>query len=317
MTHADAHEADKAWRIDAAHLEAARRAVDAHALRTPLVPAPSLAPRLWLKLESRQHTGSFKLRGALTRLANLSAEERERRLVVASAGNHGLGMAYAAKRLGLGLKVWVPSVVRESKRAGIAALGAEVVVSEQASYDAVEGEARADARESGGLFVSPFDDPWIAAGNGGSLAEELFETAALSTVIVPVGGGGLISGVLAARSLRGREDVRVVGVQSEACPAMAESLTRGEPVLERRGEGTLAEGLEGGVCASTFAYVRDAGVSVEQVTEQAIGDSMRDSAALGYPMEGSAAVAVAWARVHAPAQPGVGAVVAIVSGGNV
>ena len=305
------------WTIDEGHLLAARRAVDAHALRTPVVSTPSLSLRLWLKLESQQHTGSFKLRGALTRLANLQPDELGRPLVVASAGNHGLGMAYAAKRLGMPLKVWVPSGVPEVKRAGIAALGAEVMVCDDASYDGTERLARADAEERGGLFVSPFDDPWVAAGNGGSLAEELFELASLSTLVVPVGGGGLLAGILAARTRRGREDVRVVGVQSEACPAMAESLKQGAPILEMHGDATLAEGLEGGVSASTFRYARQAAVPVELVTERAIAEAMRDTRTLGYRMEGSAAVSVAWAREHAASEPKEGAVVAIVTGGNV
>jgi len=305
------------WKIDESHLRGARAAVDAHALRTPLVPVPSLAPRLWLKLENQQHTGSFKLRGAVTRLMNLSEEERGRPLIVASAGNHGLGMAYAAQRLGLALKVWVPSVVPAVKRTGIEALGAQVVVSDDASYDVMERRAREDAEASGGLFISPYDEPWVAAGNGGSLAEELFETAALSTLVVPVGGGGLLAGILAARALRGREDVRVVGVQSEACPAMAESLRRGGAILEMQGEATLAEGLEGGVSESTFRYAQEAGVNVELVSEVAISEAMRDAMKLGYRIEGSAAVSVAWARTHALNEPGVGAVVAIVTGGNI
>lgn len=301
------------WTITPEHLELARRAVDAHALRTPLVPGPAFGGGVWLKQENRQTTGSFKVRGALTRLVARTADERERPLVVASAGNHGLGMAHAARKLGGRLKVWVPSVAPEVKRAGIRALGAELVVSEEASYDAMEAQARAAAEADGALFLSPFDDPWVAAGNGGTVAQEIFEQMSPVTVVVPVGGGGLLAGVVAARDAAGSR-ARVVGVELESCPSMAESLRRGEAVTSMAGGPTRAEGLEGGVCASTLAYAQRDGVEIVSVSEEALVDAMVRAERFGERVEGSAAAALAWAAAKPTSDEG--ATVVVVSGGN-
>lgn len=287
------------WSVEASHLDHAIEVVSRHARRTPLVPSPLLAEGAWLKLETEQLTGSFKVRGALSALAHLSPEARARGVLTASAGNHGFGLAAAGAALGVPVTVFVSAGAPAVKRAGIAAAGAKLEAIDAAGYDAVEEAAKAAASERGVTFVSPFDDPYVAAGNGGTIGVELLEDVPdLAAVIAPVGGGGLVAGLAAARRLRGA-DFQLIGAQSEACPAMVASLREGAPRLRFAGGPTLAEGLEGGVSATTFAIARRELQRMEAVPERDIADAMRFAAdALGTTVEGSAAVALAWARAH-------------------
>jgi len=311
---------EPAWTIEEEHLERAAEAVARHALRTPLIPAPRLGKRVWVKLETDQRTGSFKLRGALTKLLSLSPAEREKGVVTASAGNHGLGVAEAAKRLSIGARVYVPKGTPIVKRDGIAALGAHVVVTEAQGYDEAEDAARAAAEELEAVFVSPFDDPWVAAGNGGTVGAEIFEQLTkVDAVVAPVGGGGLMAGLAAARASHGRDGVKLIGVQSEACPAMKRSIDEGAaiPRLSAKGD-TLAEGLESGVSETSFAHVAAAVERIDLVSEDAIASAMRFAdQELGVTVEGSAATTIAWAREHLDVLPGEDAVVLVVTGRNV
>ncbi len=288
------------WTITGEHLATARAVVDRHAKRTPLVSlAALLGPGSFAKLETEQATGSFKLRGALAAVAALDDEARERGVVTASAGNHGYGLARAGAIFGVPVTVFVARSAPAVKRDGIAAAGARVELVDAASYDDVEDAARGAARARGVCFVSPFDDPRVAAGNGGTIGLELLDALPdVRTIVAPVGGGGLIAGIAAARAHRGAP-FALVGVQSEACPAMVRSLADGRAHTRFTGGPTLAEGLEGGVSESTFAIARDSLARMESVTEAAIGDAIRTAAdALGTPLEGSAAVALAWALAH-------------------
>lgn len=306
---------DSRWEIEGWQLARAREVVAAHAVRTPLVAAPALGEGVHLKLECAQDTGSFKLRGALAALASLDDATRARGVVTASAGNHGYGIARAGKRLGVPVTVFCASSTPAVKREGIAGYGATLELVEGRSYDAVEARAKAAAEEAGMRFVSPFDDPWVAAGNGGTVGLEILDALPdVRTVVAPVGGGGLVAGIAAARAQRGAS-FRIVGVQSEACPAMVESLDRGEALLAYEGEETLAEGLEGGVSETTYAIARDALHRMEAVSEASIADAMRFAKReLDLAIEGSAAVTLAWIR----AQPALETpLVAVVSGGNV
>ncbi|MEC7524431.1 MAG: pyridoxal-phosphate dependent enzyme [Myxococcota bacterium] len=303
------------WEIESWQLTRAAEVVARHARRTPLVAAPSLGEGVHLKLESEQDTGSFKLRGALAALDALDPETRARGVVTASAGNHGYGIARAGKLLGVPVTVFCASATPAVKRDGIARYGATLVLVDGRSYDAVEARAKAAAEEAGKRFVSPFDDPWVAAGNGGTLGLEILDALPEArTVVAPVGGGGLVAGLAAARAQRGAT-FRLIGVQSEACPAMVESLDRGEPLLAYEGAETLAEGLEGGVSAATYAIARDALHRMEAVPEADIADAMRFAKReLGLSLEGSAAVTLAWIRAQASLET---PLVAVVSGGNV
>ncbi len=288
------------WTISDAHLEAARAAVGAYARRTPLIDVSALlGPGAFAKLETEQETGSFKLRGALAALASLDPEARARGVVTASAGNHGYGLARAGALLGARVTVFVSRTAPAVKREGIAAAGAEVELVDAPSYDDVEAAAREAAEARGLPFVSPFDDPVVAAGNGGTVGLEILDALSdVQTVVAPVGGGGLIAGLAAARAHRGA-DFALVGVQSEACPAMVRSLEDGAAHLRFSGGPTLAEGLEGGVSDSTYAIARASLARMDAVSEEAIADAMRlADEALGIPLEGSAAVALAWALAH-------------------
>lgn len=306
------------WTIERHHLDHARRVVSHHAVRTPVRHAAEIHPRLWLKLETAQHTGSFKVRGALSRLASLTPDERELGVIAASAGNHGLGLAWAGARLSIPVRVVVPRVAPAVKRDGIAALGAELRVVPVDGYDEAEEAARYEARRSGRVFVSPYDDPWVAAGNGGTLGLEVLEDRPDADIIVaPVGGGGLISGLGAAAEAFGSE-VRLIGVQSEACPAMARSIEEGHAMEKCSGAPTLAEGLEGGVSPTAFANVVRVVDRVDLVSEAEIAEAMRRMRDhLGLVVEGSAATTIAWAARFLDREPGHGPVIAVLTGRNV
>ena len=270
------------------------------------------APGLWLKLECEQVTGSFKVRGPLA-LRGLCHDPRP--WVAASAGNHGLGVAYALRGIGTPPHLFVPRSSPEVKRAAIAALGATITIVDTTSYDDAEIAAKRYARATNALFVSPFDDAAIMAGNGGTVGLEVLEQLPdVASLLVPVGGGGLIAGVACVmRALR--PEVRIIGVQSEATPAMFESRRRGRAVLTHHGPPTLAEGLEGGVSARSFAYVSQWVDDIRLVSEASIAAAMRwlwDTQRLR--VEGSAAVGIA-ARLDGLQLPT--PICAILTGGNV
>ena len=268
--------------------EAARRLCR----RTPLLFAPPLG--CFVKLESLQATGSFKLRGAAVKLARLSPEERARGVVAASAGNHGLGIALAARELGISATVIVSRGAAAPKREGIALYGATVRRS-SGDYQQAETEARALAVETGAVFVSPFDDDDVIDGNGAWLAEELrSQHASFRRLVVPVGGGGLIGGLARALAPSG---VQVIGVQPRANCAMHESLAQSRALTTYEGGHTLCEGLEGAVAERTYDLVRRHVDSIVLVDEpevlSAIHFAYRTS---GFLLEPSAAVVVAAAR---------------------
>jgi threonine dehydratase len=277
--------------------------------RTPLVPLPGV-PGVSIKLESLQRTGSFKIRGATLKLGSLSAGERRRGVVAASAGNHGMGVAAVAQALGIRAEIVVPSTAPEVKRRGIAAFGAEIVLAGN-DYQAAEDTAHQRAADSGAVFVSAFDDPLVMRGNGGTLAEEILAQApSTRRILCPVGGGGLIAGM--AEALEGRS-VDLVGVQPEVNCAMYESLKLGRALVRYEGGATLAEGCEGGVAESTFAACRDRGVVIRTVAESAIRRAVARAYRLGFVVEASAAVPLAYV-FDAGALPDT---VVVVTGGNI
>jgi threonine dehydratase len=264
-------------------------------LRTP----PLLrVPDLDRIAESLQVTGSFKVRGALVALA--AARERfgdRARVVAASAGNHGAGVAYAARALGLVATIVMPRDAPETKRARVLAYGAELVLSRSPHYDDAEAEGQELAARTGSFFVSPYDDELVAAGNGGSLGFDIVHALGRDPdlVLCPFGGGGLASGL--AWALENGEHPgprRVWGVQSEASPAMALSLVKGAAVTRLEGDTeTLAEGLEGGISDGGFARARRAVAGVIVVSENEIANAMSFALReLGLALEGSAATSL-------------------------
>ena len=240
--------------------EALPAAVRALVWSTPLVACAPL--RCHIKLESLQRTGSFKLRGACVALSRLHAEGAQR-VIAASAGNHGLGVACAAKELGMEATIVVPSTSAQNKRDKIAALGASLCVG-GADYDEAEAIAKRRASEEGIVFVSPFDDEDVIAGNGGWLARELTQQLpALRRVVVPVGGGGLVAGLMRVLTPLG---VEVIGVQPRSASAMARSLSSGAAILQDAGA-TIASGLDGGVSERTYRVAREHALRIALVEE--------------------------------------------------
>jgi threonine dehydratase len=277
---------------------------------TPFLDAPALGCAL--KLESLQRTGSFKLRGAAVKLASLDAAERARGVVAASAGNHGAGVACAARALDLSARVVVPSTAPRVKREAIAALGAALEV-HGASYEEAEARARQIAAQSGAVFISPFDDERVIDGNGRWLAEELLaQRPALERVVVPVGGGGLAGGLAEVLAPRG---VAIWGAQPATNCAMHDSLVSSRALTTYDGGATRCEGLEGPVAERTFALCRDGGVRVALVDEESILEAVAFAwRELGLVVEPSAAAAIAALRSgKIPAAP---STVAVVTGGN-
>src|SRR6266540_874040 len=287
---------------------------------TPLVPAPALGRRtgadLWLKLENLQRTGSFKLRGAAARIAALALETAPKpRVVAASAGNHGLGVAYAARAFDVEATVLVSAQTPEVKRAGIAALGARVEVG-GATYDEAEASARARAAADPGLvFVSAFDDDHVIAGNGGLLAREILaQLPDVQAIVVPVGGGGLAGGIGVEVVPRG---IKMLGASPESNCAMRRSLEDGRAYTSYDGGPTLAEGLEGAVSERTFAMAKDYFPDVALCSEVQIREAIVYAyRTLGILCEASAAPALAVLLDDASLVRGRRTVV-VVSGGNI
>jgi len=286
--------------------------------RTPLLHSSALSARAgadtWLKCENLQRTGSFKLRGATNALATLGIAERERGVVASSAGNHGLGLAAAARMLGVRARIFIPATAPDVKRRGIAALGAEVDDS-HIDYDAAHHAAESYARAHGLTFVNPCAGEALLAGQGTVALEILEELPSVRTFVVPVGGGGLVGG-MAALVRAVAPDARIVGVQSEATNAMALSLAENR-VVEVTVIPTLADGLAGQVDDVGLAIGRVSIDAMVTVREAEIAEAMRWLAhEHDLRAEGSGAVATA-ALLHGLVPDLAGPVVAIVSGGNV
>ena len=289
---------------------------------TPLIPAPALGRRtgadVWLKLENLQRTGSFKLRGAAARIAALAlgaAAGERKRVVAASAGNHGLGVALAARAFDVDATILVSAQTPEVKRAGIAAFGARVEVA-GATYDEAEAAARRRAAEDPALvFVSAFDDDYVIAGNGGLLAREILaQLPDVQAIVVPVGGGGLAGGIGVEVVPRG---IKILGASPAVNCAMRRSLDEGRAYTTYEGGPTLAEGLEGAVSERTFAMARDYFPDIALATELQIREAIVYAyRTLGIVCEASAAPALAVLLDDASLVRGRRTVV-VVSGGNI
>jgi threonine dehydratase len=266
-----------------------------------------------LKLENEQITGSFKVRGAMNVLASLDSRARARGVVASSAGNHGLGIAYAAKHFGVGATIFIPSTAPKVKRDGIVALGATVDET-QPHYDAAMTAAKAFAAARGSTFVNPCLGDDLLAGQGTVALEILAECPGLRTLVVSVGGGGLLGGC-ASLIREHAPSVRIVGVQSENTAAMSRSIAAGR-VVEIQNLPTLADGLAGQIDEAALSIGRAGLDEIVTVTEAEIGTGMLwllDQH--GLRVEGAGAVGVA-AILAAKLRPP-GEAVVVISGGNV
>jgi threonine dehydratase len=219
-------------RVTADDVRRARGALGDVARRTPVLSSRSLSEAaggvVELKAENLQRTGSFKLRGALNKLEALGDAGCAAGVVAASAGNHAQSLAYAARVRGVRCEVFMPADASISKTEGATALGAKVHLSGGSVDECLEA-AEARARETGMVVVHPFDDPDVVAGQGTVGLELLEEVPDLGKLVVPVGGGGLASGIAIAVKTE-RPDVEVVGVQAAACAPFVESLRAGAAV---------------------------------------------------------------------------------------
>ena len=287
-------------------------------LRTPLRRSEGLSEHVggdvFLKLECEQRTGSFKVRGAFNALATATERERSRGVVASSAGNHGMGVAFAARHFGVPATIFVPSSAPRVKKEGIAKLGASVDDSEP-DYDAAMVRAKCEAAARGMLFVNPCIGDAVLAGQGTVALEILEEMPSLRALVVPVGGGGLLGG--SASYVRARApDVRILGAQSVETAAMSRSLAAGR-VVDIPVRFTLADGLAGQIDEEALAIGRASLDEIVTVEESAIAGAIRWlHAHEGIRVEGSGAVAVAallegrFTTLPTPA-------VLVVSGGNI
>jgi threonine dehydratase len=286
--------------------------------RTPLILSPRLSAiagtDVYLKCENAQRTGSFKLRGAYNALASLPADVRARGIVASSAGNHGLGVAHAARLLGMRALIFVPANAPAVKRDGIVALGAEVDAT-QSHYDDAHAAAVAYAEAHGMAFVNPTAGESLLAGQGTVGLEILEQLPEVRTIVVPVGGGGLVGGV--ATIVRARAPwVRIVGAQSDRSNAMAASLAAGR-VVEVPVPPTLADGLSGQIDEVGFATGRFALDAMRVVSEAQMEAAIAFLAgAHDMRVEGSGAVASAAVMTASDATME-GPIAVIVSGANI
>jgi threonine dehydratase len=312
-------------------IRAAQTLLDGIAVRTPLFEwtSPTDPRKLYLKLENLQPIGAFKLRGAYNKVASLSDEERRRGVISYSSGNHAQGVAYAARALGVKAIIVMPVNAPQNKLEATAALGAEIVTVGPGSE---ERRLRAEqlASEYGYSIVPPYNDEKIIAGQG-TVGLEILEdlssadlskegSPSAATVLVPVGGGGLISGVSAAIKLS-NPNIKVIGVEPELAADAQASLRAGRIVSfpAEQVSQTLADGLRTqSIGAINFEHIRAFVDDIVSVTEDEIREAMRALSANAKTVaEPSGAVAPAAFLFHADELPKTKINVAVISGGNI
>ncbi|WP_254781157.1 threonine ammonia-lyase [Modestobacter sp. DSM 44400] len=304
--------------VSGSDVEAAARLLAGVVRRTPLEHSRGLADRVggpvWLKCENLQRAGSFKIRGAYTRIARLTDAERARGVVAASAGNHAQGVALAARQLGAEATVFMPEAAPLPKVAATRGYGATVRLGGPTLTEAMAA-ARAFAAETGSVFIHPFDHPDVIAGQGTVGMEVLEQCPDVATVVVCTGGGGLVSGIAAAVRAR-RPDVRVVAVQAAGAASFPASLAAGRPV-PLASMATMADGIAVAAPGDlTLAHVAGLVDEVRTVSEDDLSRALLfclERAKLVVEPAGVAAVAAVLADPTAFRPP----VVAVVSGGNI
>jgi len=299
----------------------ARQRIAPIARRTLLINSPWLTEHVgasvYLKLESLQETGSFKIRGAANKLLGLTADEKARGVITVSSGNHGRAVSYVARQLGLNAVVCISERVPSNKVEDIKRLGAEAVVYGK-SYDEAEAHSFRLQKERGLTRIEPFDDPFVIAGQGTIGLELLEDLPEIDTVVVPLSGGGLISGIaLALKSAT--PAIRVIGVSMDRAPVMVHSLRAGAPI-EMEEEDTIADALAGGIGLDnryTFRLVQEYVDDTILVSEEEIAEAMAFTLEQHHlVVEGGGAVGVA-ALLHRRVREVGRNVVVILSGGNV
>ena len=251
--------------------------------KTPIIKSPGLAEsvgsEIVLKLENLQVTGSFKIRGATNKILSLSDDERKRGVIAVSSGNHGRAVAYVARRFSIPAVICISETVPGNKVQAIQELGAEVVIAGK-TYDEANKNALRLQNERGLTMVHPFDDPYVIAGQGTIGLELMEELPEINTVIVPLSGGGLLSGIaLALKSINAK--IQTIGVSMDRGPAMVESLSAGK-IVEVIEEPSLADALVGGIGnnnAYTFELIQ------KYVDETVLVSEKEIAAAMTYALE--------------------------------
>jgi threonine dehydratase len=306
--------------MDLRDIYAAKRRIRGVIRETPVEPSTFLnemcGGEINLKLENQQLTGSFKIRGALNKLLQLSERERKRGIVAASSGNHAQGVGYAARVIGVEATVVVPRNTPMVKIDAIKRYGVELIVHGEEYMDA-ERLAREMERKEGKAFISPYNDLDVIAGQGTVGIEMLEEAPDLNVILVPVGGGGLISGIGVAYK-KAKSGAEVIGVQSVASPVMYESVRQGR-IVDMELEESVAEGLHGDIeqGSVTFDLCRDLVDEIVLVREESIKRAMSLLLTRQHQVvEGAGAVGVA-AIMEDPERFRGGRVGVVVSGGNV
>lgn len=301
------------------HIRAAAERIRGVAVRTPIVAlrADCAAGEIFIKNEGLQATGSFKVRGAYNKIAQLAAEERGRGVVAYSSGNHAQGVAYAAHALGVKAVIVMPSNAPELKRAATKALGAEIVTVGPASAERKK-KAEELAAEFGYMIVPPYDDSAIIAGQGTCGLEIMEQMPDADLVLVPVSGGGLLGGVSAAVKHMNPE-ARVIGVEPELAADAQESFRAGRVVTwpAEMTTRTICDGLRTqSVGELNFEHIRAFVDDIVTVTDDEVRSTMRTLADAGIIAEPSGAVTAAAALLHCRELLPFRKLVAVMSGGN-
>jgi threonine dehydratase len=297
--------------LSLADVRAAADRIQPYVVKTPTLSGEAVVgPGVWLKAENLQRTGSFKVRGAVNAVLQLSPEQRRRGVITLSAGNHGLALAYAAQRFRIPCVVVIREDAAVSKLEAIRRAGAEIVLTPVARW---QERLEAEQRERNLHVVHPFDDPAVAAGQGTVGLEILEAVPDVRSLVVPVGGGGLIAGVTVAVKQQ-RPEVRIIGVEPEQAPTLNESLAAGYPVAPSRLD-TIADGLAAPYTRPfNLALIQRYVDEMRTVSDAAIIDALKAivlKAKLVVEPSGAAAMAALLAdpAIERP-------VVAILSGGN-
>jgi threonine dehydratase len=304
--------------VSLAEVQDARQRLEGVAVRTPLDRSRALSERIggevFIKCENLQRTGSFKTRGAYNRISRLSEEDRACGVVAASAGNHAQGVALAASLSGTSSTVFMPEAAALPKVEATKRYGADVILAGK-DFGAAVAAARDHAERCGAVFVHPYEHPHIIAGQGTAGLEIVEQTDEVGTVVVPVGGGGLIAGIATAvRALV--PSVRVVGVQAAGAASYPRSLAEGKPVpLEEIA--TIADGIATNCPGElVFAHVQERVDDIVCVSDEAIAEALVFSAErmkLVLEPAGAAGVAAVLANLGDLVPP----IVVVLSGGNI
>ncbi|MGH7655892.1 MAG: threonine ammonia-lyase [Gemmatimonadaceae bacterium] len=302
--------------VTAEDIAAAHEVIDGRVRRTPMMHSVQLSDRLGftlhLKLENFQKTGSFKVRGALNRVAGLTPDEKKRGVVTMSAGNHGQGLAFAAREMGTRATIVMPAKAVRSKVEATRSYGGEVIQTDGdlvATMDTIRKERQMVA-------VSPFDDPAIIAGAGTVGDEILNDLPDTDVILVGVGGGGILSGVGVAAHAR-RPSARIIGVEPTGAAGMRMSLDMGGPQKLPKPD-TIADGLAAPMAGElTYAHVKGLGIEIVTVPDSAIIDAMwtiiERCKVVAEPAAAAGLAALLSGAVKIPAGS---SVVCIVTGGN-